>query len=161
MIICQLIISRDGSRLLVLAFESAGPMNRHIDAFRFSLHRHGDAINQVPHDGLLIFGACGTRLPERWDVRGERPNGLRFVCAQSTRLLEFEARVLLFGCTLLDKRLLPLAFQFPSHQAILRFHDLVLPRCSLNIVAHSFQLLLPVTMKPGALQLDVFRRLKT
>lgn len=59
---------------------------------------------------------------------------------------------------ILDKRLLPLVLQFSSDQAILRLHTLILSRCARNIVAHSFQILLPVTMKPRTLLLDVFRR---
>lgn len=61
-LILQLVIMSHGTGHDVLAYEPAGPMNRHVHVFRITADN--DAFHQATNDFLPIAGPDPTRSPE-------------------------------------------------------------------------------------------------
>jgi hypothetical protein len=64
-----------------------------------------------------------------------------------------EAIIILLRVTLSEQCLVPLPFQFPSHQTILWFHGMILASGSLGLVTSPFPALMPVLSLASPLSL--------
>jgi hypothetical protein len=64
-----------------------------------------------------------------------------------------EAIIILLRVTLSEQCVLPLPFQFASHQTILRFHGVILASGSLGLVTSPFPALLPMLSLASTLSL--------
>jgi hypothetical protein len=92
----------------------------------------------VPDQLLAVGIGGGGSVPDRGQVRGQGPDLLAFGGGQRAGAGRGEAVVLLAQPLPLGQRCLPVLFQLPGDQAVLRLDQLVLAAGSLCLVIGAF-----------------------
>lgn len=131
------------------------PVELYVDELAFPLNRYHDPIDQLPDDGLTVSRCSCRRMPQRRDVGSKSANCLALGVVERGRLFGLEAGILGLQLNFGLQRCLPLALQGARHQAVLRLDGVVLPLCSLSLIAGSLQALLPVPMQSRAFSFHI------
>ena len=133
----------------------AGPGD--LDVYLLAGPEHGDAdpFDEVPDQLLAVGVGGGGGVPDGGQVGGQRPDLVTFDGGERAGAGGGEPVVFLAEALPLGQRGLPVLFQLPGDQAVLRLDQLVLAAGPLGGVAGAFQALPPDQVDLVALGLDL------
>ena len=129
----------------------ACPGDFHVGLLAGPVHCDADLLDQVPDQLLAVGAGGGGSIPDRGQVGGQGPDLLAFGSCQRPGAGGGEAVVLLAQPLPLGQRGLPVLFQLPDDQPVLRLGELVLAAGPVSGEIGAFQPLPPDLVDPRAL----------
>src|SRR6266487_1377350 len=121
------------------------PTNSHIDDVTSLGERH--ILDQPAHQLLALSKGCGGSMPDGWQVVRKITDLLALRgCEREGRLFGQQG---IFSLQFLDlsQFLIPLSFQAPSHQAIVRVYGLVPSASQVGFILSSLNLAMPLLIR--------------
>jgi hypothetical protein len=86
-VITQLIQAGHWPNVLSLSVMTTDPMDVELHLLTLALYRDDNPLHQLPDNRLTISGRSRVRLPKRWQITGEPPNGLALARRERRGLL--------------------------------------------------------------------------
>jgi len=156
-VVVQRVVPRHGAYPRRMAGEAAGPVDVQVRVRTIGRPRDHHALEPMTRDRLPICRRRFGGVPQLGNLLRERADQTAILLGKGRRRISTKPVVFVLSWPWLQEFLLPLTLEFVGHQAVLRFHGVILSSGAIGLVTRPLQTRLRMSIEGYSLALNVIR----